>query len=95
MVPCWDETRPPRRDLLLDYNDPLTRRVVNFADSPEQFADLLTRAARGEKLPTGSAEDRRALFEQHIFVPRSDGGPATASAATEAFIRHYVARAKS
>ncbi|TDQ83824.1 hypothetical protein A8950_0367 [Dongia mobilis] len=94
VVPCWGETRPPRRDVLLDYNDPLTRRVVTFADSPEAFADLLTRAARGEKLPTGSSEDRRALFEQHIHVPGRDGGPATASAATEAFVRHYVARAR-
>jgi hypothetical protein len=94
VIPCWGETRAQRSQLLLDYEDPLTRRVVNFADTPEAFADLLTRAAQGEKLPAGSAADRRALFAAHIFVPHAEGGPQTASAATEAFVRHYVERAR-
>jgi hypothetical protein len=90
VVPCWGETRTIRANLLLDYDDPLTRRVMTFAESPEQLADLLARAARGEKLMTGSPEDRRALFETHIHVPTDK----TASAATEAFVRHYVSRAR-
>lgn len=94
VVPCWGETRPPRKDLLLDFNDPLTRRVVTFAESPEAFADLITRAARGEKLLVGTPEDRRALFQAHIHLPGSDGGPETASAATENFVRHYVEKAR-
>lgn len=94
VVPCWGEARAARRDLLLDYNDPLTRRVVTFADSPEHFADLLTRAARGEKLPTGTPEERRALFESHVHVPKGEKGWKSASAATEAFVRFYVERAK-
>lgn len=93
VVPCWGETRAPRKDLLLDYSDPLTRRVVTFAETPEAFADLLARAARGEKLLTGTPEDRRALFQAHLHFPGLDGGPATASAATEAFVRHYVEKA--
>lgn len=92
VVPCWGETRAPRQDLLLDFNDPLTRKVVNFADSPEAFADLLARAARGEALPAGTREERLALFKAHLHLPGSDGGPKTASASTEAFVRHYVER---
>lgn len=95
LVPCWGETRRPRSDLLLDCNDPLTRRVVNFADTPESFAELLTRAARGERLPTGSPEERRQLFKQHMHVPGTHNGPPSASAATEAFVRHYVERSRA
>lgn len=94
VVPCWGEARTERKNLLLDYNDPLTRRVVTFAETPAQFADLLVRAARGEKLLVGSPEDRRALFQTHLHLPETDGGPATASAATEAFVRHYVEKAR-
>lgn len=90
VVPCWGEAHAERKNLLLDYNDPLTCRVVTFARSPEEFADLIQRAARGEKLKAGSREDRQALFRAHIHFPGTDGGPATASAATEAFVQHYV-----
>lgn len=93
VVPCWGETRPERKDLLLDYNDPLTQRVVTFAETPEQFADLIRRAARGEKLPTGSPEDRRALFRAHLHDPEICAKYPTASSAIEAFVRHYVERA--
>ncbi len=95
VVPCWGETRAPRKDLLLDYEDPLTRKVVNFADTPEMFADMLTRTARGELLHTGTREERLDLFKVHLRLPGVDEGPATASAATEAFVRHYVERAKT
>ena len=94
VVPCWGEARAERKNLLLDYNDPLTQRVITFAQSPEDLANLIDRAARGEKLLVGSPEDRRALFEAHVHLPGADGGPATASAATEAFVRHYVALAE-
>lgn len=94
VVPCWGQTKAPRKDLLLDYNDPLTRRVVTFAECPEQFADFLARAARGETLHIGSPEDRRALFQAHLHYPGSDGGLATASAATEAFVRWYVEKSR-
>ena len=88
VVPCWGETKPPRKDVLLDYNDPLTRRVISFAETPDALADLLQRAARGEQLHTGSPEDRRALFKAHIHVPESG----TASQAVERFIRDCIAR---
>lgn len=94
VVPCWGETRTIRTNLLLDYNDPLTRRVVTFADTPEQFVDLLRRAMRGEKLMTGSPEDRRALFRTHLHDPSQPGATGSASVATESFIRHYVERAR-
>jgi hypothetical protein len=94
VVPCWGEARAGRHNVLLDYDDPLTRRVVNFADSPEELEALLLRAARGEKLPTGTDADRRAMFRSHIHVPDGGNGPVTASAMTEAFIRHYVDRAR-
>jgi hypothetical protein len=95
VVPCWGEARTERHNLLLDYNDPAIRRVVNFADSPEAFEDMLIRAARGEKLPTGSPAERRAMFRSHIYVPEGENGITTASAMTETFIRHYVDRARS
>ncbi|MBK8161269.1 MAG: hypothetical protein IPK59_21800 [Rhodospirillaceae bacterium] len=90
VVPCWGEAHAERHNVMLDYNDPLTCRVVTFAKSPEEFTELLTRAARGEQLKTGSPEDRRALFQAHLHLPGSDDGPLTASSATEAFVRHYV-----
>lgn len=94
VIPCWGETRAPRKDLLLDYDDPLTKRVAIFANTPEELADLLTRAARGEKLPTGTLEERRALFQAHLHDPTLDGGTLTASANTEAFVRHYVEKSR-
>jgi hypothetical protein len=90
VIPCWGETRPPRQDVLLDYNDPLTRRVASFAATPEELRDLLIRAARGEKLKTGTAEERRALFAANIHVPEKG----TASRKVQDFIAHYVARAR-
>jgi hypothetical protein len=94
VVPCWGEARPPRSDLLLDCDDPLTRRVATFAETPAQFEDLLVRAARGEKLMTGTPDDRRALFRAHLHDPSEQDPDSTASAKTEAFVRHYVDRAR-
>jgi len=95
VVPCWGEARAERHNLLLDYNDPLTRRVVTFADSPQQLEDLLSRAARGEKLPTGTDAERRAMFRSHVHIPDGRNGITTASGMTEAFIRHFVERARA
>jgi hypothetical protein len=95
VVPCWGEARAERHNLLLDYNDPLTRRVVTFADSPQQLEDLLTRAARGEQLPTGTDAERRAMFRSHVHIPDGRNGITTASGMTEAFIRHFVERARA
>jgi len=88
VIPCWGETKPPRKDVLVDYSDPLTRRCVTFAETPEALTELLQRAARGEKLPTGTPEDRRALFKAHIHVPESG----TASEAVERFVRDCIRR---
>jgi hypothetical protein len=90
VVPCWGDARDERQNVMLDYNDPLTCRVVTFANSPEDFADLLRQAANGGKLKTGILQDRRDLFCAHLHLPGLDGSYGTASAATEAFIRHYV-----
>jgi len=95
VVPCWGEARAVRDNVLLDYNDEATRRVVNFADSPEELEDMLRRVARGEQLPTGSAAERRAMFRAHVHVPDGANGITTASAMTEAFIRHYAGRARA
>ena len=82
--------RTPRKDVLLDYSDPLTQRVASFAASPEELRDLLTRAARGEKLKTGTPDERRALFAANIHVPQNG----TASRKVQEFIQHYVDRAR-
>ena len=95
VIPCWNQTRPHSDQLLLDYNDAQVRRVVNFAESPEHFHALLSRAAAGEKLPTGNLEDRHAVFSRHLRLPGGDDGTVPASLATDAFIRHYVARARN
>jgi hypothetical protein len=92
VVPCWGETRAPRKDLLLDYDDVLTQSVVTFARSPEELASLLTRTARGEALRTGTPEQRRALFDAHLHMPAPG---TTASGAVERFVRHYIERSRS
>lgn len=92
VIPCWGETRAQQKDLLIDYNDALARNVVTFAQSPAEFADLLQSAARGESLKVGTPEQRRALFAAHLHVPEKG---ATASAAVERFVRHYIARARA
>lgn len=91
VVPCWGETRAPRKDLLIDYEDPLAQSVMTFAQSPAELADLIARAAAGEQLKTGSAEARRALFAAHLHVPQ-DG---TASQAVERFVHYYIDRART
>ncbi|HVZ01633.1 MAG TPA: hypothetical protein VHA35_19155 [Dongiaceae bacterium] len=92
VVPCWGETRAPRKDLLIDYDDALVQSVVTFARSPAELADLLQQAARGAPLKSGTPEQRRALFAAHLHVPEAGG---SASAAVERFVRHYIARARS
>jgi len=92
IVPCWGETRAPRRDLLLDYDDPLNRRVITFAKSPEELADLLRRAAQGLPLLVGSIEDRRAVFRAHIHDPSEGDDVGTASEKVEEFVKHYIAK---
>lgn len=94
VVPCWDQTRASVTQLLLDYNDPQVRRVINFVETPEELRALLVRAAAGEKLPTGSIEDRHAVFSRHLRVPGGADGKVSSSAATAAFVRHYVERAR-
>lgn len=90
VVPCWGQARPPLQDVLLDYSDPLTRRVASFAASPEELRYLLSRAARGEKLKTGTPEERRALFAANVHVPENG----SASRKVQQFIQHYVERAR-
>lgn len=90
LVPCWGQTRSTRNNLLLDYNDPLTRKVVNFADTPEIFSTMLTNSAQGKLLPTGSRKERLDLFKAHLHLPNNDSLFPTASAAIEAFIKYYI-----
>jgi hypothetical protein len=91
VVPCWGETRAPRKNLLIDYADPLAQSVMNFAQSPAELAELIARAAAGEKLKTGSTEARRALFAAHLHVPETG----TASQAVERFVHYYIDRART
>jgi len=92
VIPCWGETRAPRKDLLIDYDDALVQSVITFAKSPVELADLLMRAARGEALKRGTPEQRRALFAAHLHVPERG---TTASASVERFVRHYIERARA
>jgi hypothetical protein len=91
VLPWWGQAKVARSDLLLNPDDPATDAVFHIANSPDEFKALLARAAAGEDLRRGTAEQRRAIFSYHLHV--SEGG--NASQAVEAFIRHYVARSHS
>jgi len=89
VIPWWGQTKVDPSQFLLDPNDPAIAEVIHIARSREEFAALLRRAAAGEDLKRGTAQQRRVIFSRHMQLPERG----TASEAVESFIRHYLAKA--
>jgi hypothetical protein len=89
-MPWWGQTRPAQSDLLLDPDDPSVSAVMHLAETPEELAKLMARAAFGEDLCKGTAEQRRDVFSRHLHVPKNGH----ASCEVETFVRHYIDRSR-
>ncbi len=86
VMPWWGQARPAKSDLLLDPDDPAVGAVIHVAESPEALAQLMSRAAAGEDVSKGTAEQRSAVFNHHLHVPAKGN----ASSEVERFVRHFM-----
>ncbi|TCS72488.1 hypothetical protein EDC61_105143 [Sulfuritortus calidifontis] len=83
VVPFWGDARRHPDELIFNPADPVTRKVVDFPESPVELETLLNEAIVCQNYMRPNVEDRLAVIQKVFYFPAD----CTCSENVEAFVR--------